>query len=547
MSARGHREKKLWLERLEHRLAPSLTPIGPEFRVNVYTLDHQRFADVGADAQGHYVVAYHGIDEAFTETGFGAIVQRYDSLGNALGDPIPVGQNYGISSIINVAVNDSGQFVVAWDYFGSVQNPSGLARVFARRYDANGQPLGPSFQVPQATGAEFTDPNVAIDEAGNFAITWSRREPGTTSHAIQARWFAADGTALTGDVPIGTTTANGRNSIDVSSNGIYAITWRGPQSAYLRSYHSNGQPVANTLEISGGSSSSNVTFNSNDEILMTYAYGPITVQRFSIFGEALDEPAFVGNGGETSLAVGHNGDFVVSWSYQQNIYVRQFNADCEPLTDAVRANTYVSLANPYNLGRYLSNVALSPFGDAFVVWQSFSQDGDGWGVYAQRFAGPAPHVTQATFNNGSQQRSSVTEAKVGFNRTVTLPPNPSTAFEVTGSVGAVPFQVDLSGSTPSGTVAKLIFPGGLANGRYNLKVKASMLHDTAGQAMGADYIVPFHRLLGDFNGDARVDGTDFAAFRAAFGTQSPLFDLDGDGQVGAGDFARFREVFGLMI
>jgi Dockerin type I domain len=60
-------------------------------------------------------------------------------------------------------------------------------------------------------------------------------------------------------------------------------------------------------------------------------------------------------------------------------------------------------------------------------------------------------------------------------------------------------------------------------------------------------VMPFHRLFGDFNGDARVDSIDFVAFRTAFGTVNTTFDLDGDGHVGASDFVRFREVFGLWI
>lgn len=72
-------------------------------------------------------------------------------------------------------------------------------------------------------------------------------------------------------------------------------------------------------------------------------------------------------------------------------------------------------------------------------------------------------------------------------------------------------------------------------------------HLTAGQVMGADYVMSFHRLLGDFDGDARVDGSDFALFRTAIGSQITLFDLNGDGQVNAVDFVQFRMTFGTWI
>jgi len=533
-----------------------LTPVGPEFRVNVLTADAQRFADVGADAEGNFVVVYHGMDEAFTSTGFGAIGQRYDTNGDPIGDSFAIGQNYGISSLIKVAVNASGQFVVVWDFFGSVNNPTGLTRVFARQYGSNGEPLGPAFVVPQSSDANNENPNVAIDSAGNFAVTWNRRENLSGPNSVQARWFSASGTPLTGDITVDMPAANTRIAIDVSTNGVYAIGWGDTGSHKFRCFDMNGQPLggSNSIVASlGGYLGPTLAFDPDGAIVAAWSGSMVLMQRFTVLGDPIGPPLVVGNGDTPNLAITAAGEIVVAWSHGpdsahlRDIYARQFSADLLPTGPAIHVNTYTYYDSSFDQWRALPAVGIDADGDALITWQSWQQDGSWWGVYAQRFIGSAPGVSFNTFNNNSPQRSTVTNAAVTFNRTLVLPANPADAFSVTGPAGNVPFQLDLTGSTPAGTVANLLFPGGLPNGRYELLVHASMIHDTAGQAMGADYVLPFHRLLGDFNGDARVDSVDFVAFRTAFGTVNTTFDLDGDGHVGAGDFARFREMFGLWI
>jgi len=74
-----------------------------------------------------------------------------------------------------------------------------------------------------------------------------------------------------------------------------------------------------------------------------------------------------------------------------------------------------------------------------------------------------------------------------------------------------------------------------------------MIQDIGGQVMESDYLMPFHRFFGDFDGDARVDGNDFEMFRNAFGSINQYFDLDGDGDTDARDFVRFRMVFGSQL
>jgi uncharacterized protein (TIGR03118 family) len=191
--------------------------------------------------------------------------------------------------------------------------------------------------------------------------------------------------------------------------------------------------------------------------------------------------------------------------------------------------------------------------------------------------GTAPKVAGVVVNGSAAQRSMVTQIQVGFDQHVALPANAADAFRLTrqgdGAAVALAAAVD---DTGAGTVVTLTFTGGavdpsllndpsLADGRYTLTVVAGQVGgpngaldgDGNGQP-GGDFVLAgdpaangLFRLFGDVSGDGVVNGTDFAAFRAVFGTATfPLgspFDIDGDGVVNGTDFAAFRARFGTAV
>ena len=74
----------------------------------------------------------------------------------------------------------------------------------------------------------------------------------------------------------------------------------------------------------------------------------------------------------------------------------------------------------------------------------------------------------------------------------------------------------------------------LEEGRIELRYfRADMVAETLG--------------TGDFDGNGRVDFTDFLLFAQAFGTNDVTFDLTGDGTVGFEDFLIFAAAFGKPV
>jgi hypothetical protein len=114
---------------------------------------------------------------------------------------------------------------------------------------------------------------------------------------------------------------------------------------------------------------------------------------------------------QASVAMDASGDVVVAWySYRQDgagygVYAQRYNEIGVPQGGEFRVNTYT-------LGHQgTPAVAMDPFGNFVVAWQSHTQDGNGYGIYAQRFnAAGAPQGGEFranTFTTKDQESAAV--------------------------------------------------------------------------------------------------------------------------------------------
>src|SRR5262245_9243448 len=93
-----------------------------------------------------------------------------------------------------VATVPTGGFIATYRSF--LQDGDGDG-VFARRFDANGQPLGDEFQVNTVAASDQYAPAVAVAPDGSFIIAYTsigQESPDLPfSNGVFARRFAADG------------------------------------------------------------------------------------------------------------------------------------------------------------------------------------------------------------------------------------------------------------------------------------------------------------------------------------------------------------------
>src|SRR5207302_4391987 len=117
------------------------------------------------------------------------------------------------------------------------------------------------------------------------------------------------------------------------------------------------------------------------------------------------------------VAVAADGSFVVVWQSAgqdgsgEGVYAQRFDAGGTPAGGEMLINTVTAG------DQQAPRVAYDPSGNAFTVaWESFGQDGDGWGVYARRFDASGPLTGEtllSTTTAGDQRHPALTVQPTG--------------------------------------------------------------------------------------------------------------------------------------
>lgn len=252
-----------------------------------------------------------------------------------------------------VAIDAAGGFVVVWE--SAVQAPGDFSGIYAQRYDAAGAAQGGEFQVNTTADADEQLPRVAMNATGAFVVVWEDTDQDGNLH-VYSRRFDAAGAALGNDEEvtsglISTSTISTNPAVAMDASGNYVVAWEnfddvnGDGDIYARRFAANG--------IADGTD-------------------------FMVNTTTINDQAAV------ALAMNAAGDFVVSW--QSAAQDGDGNGIYAQLYDA--AGTVLKSEFPVNTTTLNEQTApaVAMSANGFVVaWQSLTQDGDGYGIYAQRY------------------------------------------------------------------------------------------------------------------------------------------------------------------
>ncbi|MFW5692658.1 MAG: hypothetical protein ACOCWL_00435, partial [Thermoguttaceae bacterium] len=184
---------------------------------------HNTPRSVAGDADGEHVVVW--IDTEAGQEGVWARVfnqlrwEEIDgervSTGPVAGTPIRVTSN-ATATFASVARDGDGDFVVTWS-----QNDGGTSswNVYARRYDAVGNALGDAFMVNTYTDSAQLYSSVAMSTGGDFVITWQSLGQEGSGYDVYAQRFGPGGERLGGVSEI--------QAIELVGNpeGTFTLTW----------------------------------------------------------------------------------------------------------------------------------------------------------------------------------------------------------------------------------------------------------------------------------------------------------------------------------
>jgi hypothetical protein len=313
------------------------------------------------------------------------------------------GSTTGDQRYPSVAADAAGNFVVVWATDG--QDGSG-AGVFARRYDANGAPRGPEFQVNTYTTDDQSFPSVASDAAGNFVVVWESNGQDGDSIGIFGRRFDAQGAPTTPEFAVNTQTLSYQAAADVAfdSSGGFVVVWMSylQDGDYTGIYAQRFDAAAARM----GPEFQVNTFTTSYQLFPTVAAGPagsfvvawesyqdgssdygIYAQRFDATGPVGSEfrvnTVTAGNQFSPTAAFDSTGAFTVAWSSPDGdlagIRGQRFDAAGAPLGGEFAVNTYTTAAQS------APALTIDANGNADLAWRSDGQDGDGFSVAGNRF------------------------------------------------------------------------------------------------------------------------------------------------------------------
>jgi hypothetical protein len=383
-------------------------PAGSEFQVNTYTLADQKNPAVAINAGGGFVVVWESVVQAPGDFS-GIYAQRYDAAGAAQGSEFQVNTVIGEDDQLpRVAMNDAGAFVVVWESI----DQDGNLHVYSRRFDAAGAALGSDQEVtsaPVSTYTISTKPAVAMDASGNYVVAWENFDDINADEDIYARRFAADGVASSTDFRVNSTIANDQAAVALAMNtaGDFVISWQSAaqdgdgNGIYAQLYDAAGAVLKSEFPVNTTTLNEQITpavAMSADGFVVTWQSlaqdgdgNGIYAQRYDAIGTALggEFPVNTTTASEqTTPAVAKNADgFTVAWESLgqdgdlKGIYAQRFDMNGVTLGGEFQVNTTTVK------DQALPAVAMNSDSASIVAWQSYAQDKSWNGIYAQRYLG----------------------------------------------------------------------------------------------------------------------------------------------------------------
>lgn len=303
-----------------------------------------------------------------------------------------------------------------------------IAIVFCAARAALGQTSGAEFQVNTVTTGDQSYPAACRDPNGRAVVTWETRDPTGSKTDIRARRYDATGAPLgDAELAVNTYTADDQQlpSPACRADGSFIVVWEsrtqdGDDFGIVdQRFDANGTRLGDETIVN-----SHTAGRQRNPALCNDAAGNFVVvwqgldqdgDGYGVFGQRFDA-AGGRRGGEfqvntftdhsqwhPAIACSAAGEFVVAWeSGRQDgdgygIFAQRFAADGGRLGNELRVNTTTAGT------QQLPAVGADAGGNFVIAWESADgQDGDSAGIFAQRYTSAGvPHGGEFQVNAGA--------------------------------------------------------------------------------------------------------------------------------------------------
>jgi hypothetical protein len=328
---------------------PGPSSVSGEFLVNTYNTSDQGYPSLAMDDNGDFVISWMSRDQ--DGSNYGIFAQRYNSGG------VPQGSEFRVNSIVNgsqahssVSMDSDGDFVVTWQSDNQDGNSYGI---YAQRYGSTGSPAGSEFLINSYTTGSQSYPSIAMESNGDFVVAWMSSGQDNSDWGVYSQRYNSLGEAQGSEFRVNTYTLSfqGNPSVAMDNDGDFVVSWQSNQDGYTDGIYAQ-------------------RYNSGGVLQGT----EFRVNTFTTFQQSTP-----------SVAMDDNGDFVVTWmssaqdGNNYGIYAQRYGSTGSPAGSEFRVNTYTTSY------QNLPSVAMNDDGDFVIAWNSYFQDGSGYGIYEQRY------------------------------------------------------------------------------------------------------------------------------------------------------------------
>jgi hypothetical protein len=326
--------------------------VGTSVYRKILNKDGTLFKDLGADATiKNYDIATQSDGTSIFVWDDGAEIwaQMYASTGDTNGTKFQVNtKTTGVQNVPRVAFEPNGRYIIVW------QTDQGGGDIAAQVFKSDpGSPLGSEYTVNTTVTSVQNNPHVAVYQDGSFGVFWDDQSAKDGSGwGVLGQWYTATG-AKTGGEKVVNAGATGdqryNNALGLSSDeGVVVWTSLADSHVYSRKFDKAGNPVNGAKEVLVNTTKTN-------------------------------EQA------DPGIAAGADGSFIVAWDSDlqdgdgAGIVLQRYGTDGSPVGTEINVNTYKTSQQLH------PSLGIDSTGKSVVAWDSFNQDSDLEGIYAQRF------------------------------------------------------------------------------------------------------------------------------------------------------------------
>jgi len=303
-----------------------------------------------------------------------------------------------------------GSFVVVWSGSGSGDGSG----VYGHRYSSAGLPVGSEFKVNTYTSNTQISPAITFLTGGGFVVVWESDVQDGESYGVYGQRYNNIGQSVGGEFQVNTYTTGIQRVAAVAplSNGGFVVVWEDSgipfdgqdgsrRGVFGQRYDATGQQAGVEFQVNSytilDQYNSDVTYLQDGGFMVVWTSWAQDGDNTGIYGQRYNAtglpegPEFQVNNYTTS-SQGHpavtsliDGSLVVVWnSFGQDgdsygVYGQRYDNASQPVGGEFQVNTYTTLDQQYPSVTSLSD------GGFVVVWESDGQDGDNEGVYGRRY------------------------------------------------------------------------------------------------------------------------------------------------------------------